>query len=144
MQMRVHCECSDIYDVTTVESQPEVGAHIHGFFMENARWDPEAKGTTDMLENDGVVPVDTVASAAGSVVESRPKELYPEMPMIILSGRTVDNCVPQTHNTFGRYICPFYTSTIRGPTFVFAGPLRTNVDPKKWIIMGAALVMQPD
>ena len=66
------------------------------------------------------------------------------MPMIILSGRTVDNCVPQTHNTFGRYICPFYTSTIRGPTFVFAGPLRTNVDPKKWIIMGAALVMQPD
>lgn len=44
----------------------------------------------------------------------------------------------------GRYICPFYSTTVRGPTFVFAGPLRTAVDPNKWILSGAALVMQPD
>jgi len=143
-QMRVHCECTDVYDISTVESQPEIGAHIHGFFMENARWDAEAPGTTDMLENDGVVPVDAVSSAKGSCVDSRPKELYPVMPMIMLTGRTVDKAVPQEMNTFGRYICPFYTTTIRGPTFVFSGPLRTNVDPKKWILAGACLVMQPD
>jgi len=143
-QMRVHCECTDVYDISTVESQPEIGAHIHGFFMENARWDAEAPGTTDMLENDGVVPVDAVSSTKGSCVDSRPKELYPVMPMIMLTGRTVDKAVPQEMNTFGRYICPFYTTTIRGPTFVFSGPLRTNVDPKKWILAGACLVMQPD
>ena len=112
--------------------------------MENARWDETAAGTTDWLENEGTVPVDPVASAAGSCVDSRPKELYPVMPMLILSGRTVDLAVPQDRVTHGRYICPFYTTTIRGPTFVFAGPLRTNVHPNKWILAGACLVMQPD
>ena len=143
-QMRVHTEVTDVYDISTVEKQPDVGAHIHGFFMENARWDETAPGTTDWLENEGTVPVDTVASAAGSCVDSRPKELYPVMPMLILSGRTVDLAVPQDRVTHGRYICPFYTTTIRGPTFVFAGPLRTNVHPNKWILAGACLVMQPD
>ena len=33
---------------------------------------------------------------------------------------------------------------VRGPTFVFAGGLRCNIDPKKWIIAGSCLVMQPD
>ena len=143
-QMRIHIEVTDVYDTSTVEKQPEIGAHIHGFFMENARWDETATGTTDWLENEGIVPVDPVASAAGSCVDSRPKELYPVMPMLILSGRTVDISVPQERVTHGRYICPFYTTTIRGPTFVFAGPLRTNVHPNKWILAGACLVMQPD
>ena len=143
-QMRVHIEVSDVMDTATVEGQPESGANIHGFYMENSRWDCEAPGTKDQLEIDGVVPVDEVASAAGSVVDSRPKELYPYMPMLLLTGRTVENSVPADSLTNGRFVCPFYTTTIRGPTFVFAGPLRTNVDPKKWIIQGSALVMQPD
>jgi len=143
-QMRVHIEVTDVYDTATVESQPETGAHIHGFFMENARWDTEAPGTSDMLEDDGTVPLDAVSSAKGSCVDSRPKELYPTMPMLHLLGRTVDFAVPQERVTKGRFICPFYTTTVRGPTFVFAGPLRTNVHPNKWILAGACLVMQPD
>ena len=143
-QMRVHTEVTDIYDTDAVEGQPEIGANVHGFFMENARWDPEAAGSTDMLENNGTVPVDPIFSAKGSVVDSKPKELYPVMPMLLLTGRTVDNSVPGERVTDGRYVCPICTTTIRGPTFVFAGPLRTNVDAKKWILAGAALVMQPD
>ena len=72
------------------------------------------------------------------------KELYPLMPMLHLTGRTVVDAVPEDREFKGRFICPFYTTTIRGPTFVFAGPLRTNIDPKRWIICGSALVMQPD
>jgi dynein heavy chain len=143
--MRVHIECTDVYDTATVESQPESGgANIHGFFMENSRWDPEAPGTQDALEKDGIVPVNPISSTRGSLVDSKPKELYPVMPMLHLTGRTVDTSVPDSSVIDGRFVCPFYTTTIRGPTFVFAGGLRTNCDPKKWIIQGAALVMQPD
>ena len=90
------------------------------------------------------MPVDPTFSTAGSMVESRPKELYPVMPMLMLTGRTVDLSVPGERVTKGRFICPFYSTTIRGPTFVFAGPLRSNVHPNKWILAGAALMMQPD
>ena len=41
--------------------------------------------------------------------------------------------------TIGRYICPFYSTAVSGPTFVFAGPLRTAVDPNQRILSGAAL-----
>jgi len=138
--MRVHCEVTDVYDVSTVESQPEDGVYIHGLFMENARWDPEAPGMLDDLEvAQGVTTV-----TPGSIVDSKPKELYPVMPMIHIISRTVENAVPEDQKIKGRYICPFYTTTVRGPTYVFAGPLRSNVNPNKWILAGAALVMQPD
>ena len=41
--------------------------------------------------------------------------------------------------TIGRYICPFYSTAVSGPTFVIAGPLRTAVDPNQRIMSGAAL-----
>ena len=45
----------------------------------------------------------------------------------------------------GRYICPFFLLDNGARSdFVFAGPIRTAVDPNKWILSGAALVMQPD
>jgi dynein heavy chain len=143
-QMRVHIEVSRVMDTSEVEVQPDDGAHIHGFFMENSRWDMDAPGCKDSLELEGTVAVDEINSAHGSVVDSRPKELYPVMPMLILTGRTVENAVPEDRVTAGRFVCPFYTTTVRGPTFVFAGGLRCNIDPKKWIIAGSCLVMQPD
>ena len=42
------------------------------------------------------------------------------------------------------YICPVYMTTIRGPTFIFSGPLNTKKDPKTWTLAGVALVCQPD
>lgn len=138
--MRVHIECTDIYDISEVESQPETGVHLHGLFMENARWDPERPGIPDELE----VANGIKEAPNGGMAESKPKELYPVMPMIHLTARIVDDAVPEHRKVVGRYICPFYTTTVRGPTFVFSGPLRTNTDPNKWILTGAALVMQPD
>jgi len=143
-QMRVHIEVTDVYDTSTVESQPPDGAQIHGLFMENARWSCEEPTIADELEAAAGLPA---SMALGAIVESRPKELYPIMPMIHLTARTVDkavDCLNVMRKAVGRYICPFYSTTVRGPTFVFAGPLRTSVDPNKWILSGAALVMQPD
>lgn len=138
--MRIHCEVTDIFEVATVESQPETGVYIHGLFMENARWDHEAPGIPDDLE----VAEGITTAPNGSIVDSKPKELYPVMPVIHIIARTVDKAVPEDIKIKGRYICPFYTTTVRGPTFVFAGPIRSNVNANKWILAGAALVMQPD
>jgi len=139
-QMRVHCEVTRVTDINEVESQPEDGVHVHGLFMENARWDMDMPQVPDELEEGlGIKEVDT-----GSINDSKPKELYPTMPMIHITSRTVDEAVPQDLPCRGRYIMPFYTTTVRGPTFVFAGPIRTSVHPNKWILAGAALVMQPD
>ncbi|MEC8564930.1 MAG: hypothetical protein VXY90_13765, partial [Pseudomonadota bacterium] len=91
-----------------------------------------AETTPALEELDGVVECHPTACEKGSVADSKPKELYPYMPVLHLLGRTVADAVPETMVTTGRYICPFYTTTVRGPTYVFAGPLRTNVDAKKW------------
>jgi dynein heavy chain len=139
-QMRVHLECTPMDDPEAVESQPEAGVHVHGLFMENARWDPDAPGVPDDLEKAlGITQVPN-----GSVVDSRPKELYPVMPILHITALTVDKAVPLDVKVGGRFAVPFYTTTVRGPTFVFTGPIRTNVNPNKWILAGASLVMQPD
>jgi len=127
--MKVHVEVTSTtvppgasVDDEIVASQPDSGTFVHGFYMEGARWDIDV----------------------GSIVDSKPKELYPYMPMLHITGRTVETAIPQDVITDGWFICPFYMTTIRGPTFIFAGPIRTNVHPFKWILAGACLVMQPD
>jgi dynein heavy chain len=47
---------------TTIKKKPDNGAFIHGLFMEGARWDPEIKSVNDSL----------------------PKQLYTEMPTLLL------------------------------------------------------------
>jgi dynein heavy chain len=116
-EMRVQADVTDIIDPDAVESQPQTGTYIHGLFMEGARWD-----TTNH-----------------SIQESFPKELYPVMPVIHVTSVTADKL-----KTEGVYQCPIFMTTIHGPTFVFAAPLRTLVPASKWILAGVSLVMQPD
>jgi dynein heavy chain len=115
--MRVWADVTSTTDITEIECQPDFGTYVHGCFMEGARWD---------IEND-------------SIAESFPKELYPMMPMLHIKSFHVDRMPAEV-----RYECPVYTTTIRGPTFTFAAPLR-SVDPaSKWILASVCLVMQPD
>merc|ERR1712216_694551 len=86
-------------------AQPDNGTYVHGMCMEGARWD----------------------KAANAIAESRPKELHPMMPVIHILGVTQDKVVKT-----GVYECPVYSTSIRGPTMVFAAPLRTAVDHRKW------------
>ena len=51
-----------------MQSPPREGAHIHGLYMEGARWD----------------------ITAGSIVESRLKELHPLMPVMYIKALTQD------------------------------------------------------
>ena len=100
-----------------VDAQPDEGTYIHGLFMEGANWDV----------------------ANNTICDSTRMELYPQMPMMQVFGYTVDTVV-----TEGVYTCPFFMTAVRGPTFVFSGPLRTVDDEKKWTLAGVALLMQPD
>ena len=102
---------------TQVTAQPEEGTHVHGLFMEGARWDK----ATNML------------------ADSHPKELHPAVPVMYIKRVTADELV-----TDGVYICPVYTTTIRGPTFTFRAPLRTDRPPSTWVLAAVALLMQPD
>merc|ERR1712151_527281 len=115
--MRVQMDITSMVNASTVECQPDNGTYVHGLFMEGARWD---------LEED-------------CIAESKPKELYPTMPVMHIIAVTVDMV-----KEGGVYECPIFGTTIHGPTFVFSGPLRTKVDPNKWILAGVALVLQPD
>jgi len=114
--MTVHTEVTT-YEYTQVSSQPEEGTYVHGLYMEGARWD----------------------KANNCITDSLPKELHPSMPVIFIKGVTEDEVVTQ-----GVYQCPVYTTTIRGPTFTFKAPLRTDRPASVWILAAVALMMQPD
>merc|ERR1719231_293712 len=121
--MRVHIEVTEQMNTDEVEDQPEEGgANIHGFFMENSRWACDAPGIVDALEEDGTVEVDPVYSVAGSVVDSRPKELYPYMPMLHLTGRTVDTSVPEDRVTTAASCAPFTRRPFAGPPLSSPAP----------------------
>ena len=119
-QRDVAPEQTQTMQTDSVEAQPEEGTYVHGLFIEGAGWD---------LEED-------------CIQESKPKELYPAMPMVHIRAVTVE--VSDALDQSKIYTCPIYMTTIRGPTFVFSGPLKTRNDPKKWVLAGVALVMQPD
>ena len=105
------------YEPAGVTAQPDDGTYVHGVFMKGARWDKSKQVITDSL----------------------PKVLHDAMPIIHVRGITAEE-----KDTAGKYICPVYTTTIRGPTFTFVAPLPTDRPEHVWILAAVCLVMQPD
>jgi dynein heavy chain len=98
-------------DITSVSKE---GAYISGLQMEGARWD-------DKL---------------GQIEDSRHKELFAKLPVILVKGVTVDKSVQKD-----TYSCPVYRTQDRGPTFIFVAALKTKASPAKWVMAGVALLM---
>jgi dynein heavy chain len=49
--------------------------------------------------------------------------------------------------TQGIYNCPVYTTSMRGPTYIFTAGMKMEseeTDPNKWILAGVALLMTPE
>ena len=97
-----------------ISAASKEGAFIHGLFMEGARWDDKA----------------------GCIEESRPKELYAKIPVVLIKAAMYTGV--EAKDT---YICPVYKTQDRGPTFVFNAGLRTKTNPAKWILGGVGLLM---
>lgn len=97
------------------QAPPREGAHVSGLFMEGARWDTNL----------------------GSIVSSRLKELFPQMPVIYVKAVTQDK-----QDVKNIYECPLYKTRARGPTFVWTFNLKTKEKAAKWTLGGVALLLQ--
>jgi dynein heavy chain len=98
--------------------------YIHGVFLEGAAWE---------LGNPG---------QSGYLIDQKLKELHPRMPVInVVAVRNAEFI------TVAQYTCPVYTTSMRGPTFVFSANMQMESeesDPKKWILSGVCLLMTDD
>jgi len=116
-----------VINVTNPEDIKEaaaVGAYIHGFTVQGATWE---LGRGD---------------EQGNLIEMIPKELTPVLPVMQVTAIR-----RQDHTKAGFYECPVYSTTARGPTYVFTAWLKMEseeYDDKLWILAGVALVMQPE
>lgn len=119
--------CTNVTQFKThdeVKAYPENGMYIHGLFLEGASWE---------LGNPG---------QSGYLIEQKLKELHPRVPVInVVAVKTADMV------TVAQYTCPVYTTSMRGPTFVFQSNLQMeseDFDAKKWVLAGVCLLMTDD
>ncbi|GLV39554.1 Dynein heavy chain at 93AB [Carabus blaptoides fortunei] len=96
-------------------SAPRDGAYVHGLHMEGARWDIQS----------------------GIIMDSRLKELFPNMPVINIRAITQDK-----QDLRNMYECPVYKTRTRGPTYVWTFNLKTKDKSAKWTLAGVALLLQ--
>lgn len=97
-----------------VEMASKDGNFVFGLSMEGARWD----------------------SAAGSVAPSLPKEMFYEMPVMLVKAIPVDKA-----DFKDNFLCPVYKTQVRGYTFVWRANLKTKALPQTWIVGGVAMLM---
>ncbi len=84
---------------------------------------------------------------AGHLMESKLKQLLPALPVVYIRAVPVEPQWEPTSVGFVRhdpkvYDCPLYTTTFRGPTYVFLATLRTKDPVHKWVLAGVAIIMQ--
>ena len=70
-------------------------------------------------------------------VESKMKELHSFMPVMFIKALTQDK-----NESRNLYECPVYKTRERGPTYIWTFNLRTKEKTSKWILAGAALLLQ--
>lgn len=131
-----------VADALMYATYPEDGIFVHGLLMEGARW-------TD--EEESAEHVYTVGSTtcAGHLTESRLKQLLTLMPVMYVKAVMVQpdwspESVGYLRGDKNLYECPVYTTSARGPTFVFLSTLKTLQPVHKWVLAGVALLMQSD
>ncbi|SCU71162.1 Cytoplasmic dynein 2 heavy chain (DYNC2H1), putative [Trypanosoma equiperdum] len=109
-------------ETPTTVAAPEQGAIVYGLYLEGARWD----------------------GAGRTLAESRPKELYVDVPLLHLDP-VVDRVADPND-----YICPVYKTLTRAGTlsttghstnFVLSITIPTVAPPEHWIKRGVACVI---
>ncbi|KAA0166994.1 hypothetical protein FNF28_02917 [Cafeteria roenbergensis] len=139
--MSVETHMTAMFDPNDAEEYPENGMFCHGLFIEGARWatgeeggDPETVGTT---------------VTQGCLADSFIKELLPQLPVMYLRAVEVEptwdpQSVGYIRGVADTYECPVYTTTFRGPTYVFLATMKTRQDKTRWVRAGVAIIMQSD
>ena len=118
--MKFMTEVTTKMNVEQVAEPAPLGVYIHGLCMEGARWDREE----------------------GCVMESRPGELHPVMPVIQVVPVTAEN-----YTLDGYYNCPVYTNMQRANVYspgVSNFTLKTKEPEHKWTLASVALLLQDE
>jgi dynein heavy chain len=117
------------------------GCYVSGFFIEGARW-PTGDEAGEPFEVSGTPCV-------GSLAESKLKELLPVMPVIYVKAVQIQpewepSAVGYLRGNPNVFECPVYTTTFRGPTYVFLATLKSEIPAFNWVLGAVALIMQSD
>jgi len=115
-KLSIQTEITKIMNADELEGEAKQGAYVHGFFIEGARWD--------------------IASMV--VQQSRPKELFCQMPIIQCRALQVERT-----ETSSYYSAPVYKTRFRGPTYIFSAQLKTKSPPARWVLASVALILDP-
>jgi len=98
-----------------IERRSNEGAYISGLKLQGCRWD----APNQTLER------------------SRPKEMFCPMPIINIKAIASE----RVDTSSGFFVCPCYKTEMRGPTYVFCAQLKSKSPAGKWVLAGAALIM---
>uniref|UniRef100_A0A7S2QUS9 Uncharacterized protein n=1 Tax=Triparma pacifica TaxID=91992 RepID=A0A7S2QUS9_9STRA len=140
-KMTTETHVTSCWDHNELTEYAVEGTYIHGLFMEGARW---PKG-----EEAGEPFVVSGTTCAGSLTESLLKDLLPTMPVIyvkavIIQSHWEPSPVGYLRGDPSVFECPVYTTTFRGPTYVFLATLKSDVPTEGWVTGAVALMMQSD
>lgn len=102
-------------EVATMLTRLEDGAYCFGFQLEGAAWDKNAA----VME------------------ESIPKQQFSVVPLIHCKALMIQEGKEEK----GVYKCPCYMTVGRDKSFVFVAQLKTKHPPQKWVLAGAALIL---
>ena len=125
-QMTIETHITSITDPSSITNYAEDGTYIHGLFVEGAKFEKD-----------------------GSLCDSKLKELMPRAPVIHVKSVPIQpnfeaSPVGYLRNDPNIYECPVYTTSFRGPTFVFLATLQSGGQNSKWVQRGVALLLQDD
>jgi dynein heavy chain len=128
---------------------PENGAFIYGWYMEGARWLSERD--KDEEEEPGEITDITGTATQGFLVDSRLKQLLQPLPVVYLKAVEVQDTWDPTSVGYMRrdpriYEAPVYSTTFRGPTYIFLATCKVHEKDKasKWILAAVAIILQTD
>jgi len=129
---------------SSVEKTPVDGAFTYGLYMQGARWMSIEEASAEGLLKD-VSGID----CAGAIIDSRPKELLPRMPVLYIKAILVETNWEPTSIGYlrpgpGIYNCPCYNTSFRGHTYLFLATLDTQMPALKWVLAGVALLLSTD
>jgi dynein heavy chain len=141
-KMTVETHITTIYKPEHATEYPEHGKFVHGLYIEGARW-PTVEELAGETSTVGTTTV------AGHLVDSKLKDLMPQLPLVYLRAVEVDPDWEATEVGYLRhdpsiFECPIYVTTFRGPTYVLLATLKTIQPPAFWVHRGVAIVLQTD
>jgi len=128
-----HTEVTDYERIESVGKPPKEGVYVHGLFVDGAAYSRHDR----------------------SLIESEPKKLYANLPVLYVSGTTkslrAQRVKSGAYGPNGPYSCPLYRYPARTdryyvclvdlPTKAIDGPA---VKPDNWTLRGVALVQTTD